>query len=69
VANSKCPKCDAGAFISEDYMLPVGEEIVFVQCAACGTVVGVLEKHGIADVVEGNQALLMKIAEKLGITV
>jgi hypothetical protein len=32
----------------------------FVQCAACGTVVGVLEERNV------NEALLRRIAEKVG---
>jgi DnaJ-class molecular chaperone len=69
MATSKCVKCDGIGFESEDFSLPNGEEVVFVQCAKCGGVVGVLDQFGVADVVEANKMLLVKIAEKLGVPI
>jgi len=38
----------------------------FVQCAACGTVVGVLEGNNLTAVLESQAKQLKKIAQKVG---
>ena len=38
----------------------------FVQCASCGTVVGVLEERNIGSLSNITEAMLRRIAEKVG---
>jgi predicted nucleic-acid-binding Zn-ribbon protein len=62
MATSTCIKCGAHSFeikVKE----PTGSavKLVFVQCSACGGVVGVTEFFS-------NGALIHKLAKKLGVT-
>jgi hypothetical protein len=44
VAESKCAKCDASTFEIKPFKpTDAAAEIVFVQCAKCGSVAGVVE--------------------------
>ena len=61
MAMSSCPKCGANSFEMKESS-PAGSrfKIMFIQCASCGTVVGVTDFHNIP-------ILLNKIAKKLGV--
>ena len=64
MAQSKCPKCDSPRFeVHEAPRLP-GSDLkwVFVQCASCGAVVGVLDYYSHSTLV----GLLEKIQKQLG---
>lgn len=43
--------------------------INFVQCASCGSVVGVLEEHNAGEVAYKLEGILKKIASKLEIDI
>lgn len=61
MATSKCPVCQKTSFETVENTPRNSKYIVmFVQCASCGSVVGVLESYNI-----GN--LIYKLADKLGI--
>ena len=61
MAESTCPKCDNTMFeCVEADIIDLRFKHYFVQCNACGAVVGVLDYYNLGD-------LLYKIAEKLGI--
>ena len=59
MAMSSCPKCEDHRFEMKESS-PTGSEfkIMFIQCASCGTVVGVTDFYNIPS-------LLGKIAKKL----
>ena len=61
MAMSSCPKCGTHRFEMKESS-PAGSEfkIMFIQCASCGTVVGVTDFYNIPS-------LLGKIAKKLEI--
>ncbi len=62
MAVSKCPKCDSTRFETK-INAPTGSnfKVQFIQCASCGSVVGVTNYHNTAK-------LLERIGNKLGIT-
>lgn len=62
MASSKCPKCDGSIFelALKDNIKGANFKMYFVQCASCGTVIGV------ADYLD-TASLLDKIAKKLGV--
>ncbi len=58
--SSKCPKCENSNFeLSSESPKGSNYKINFIRCSSCGTVVGVLEYHSTA-------ILLQKLARKLG---
>ena len=61
MVRSKCPKCDNTRFEVVEHS-PSGSnfKLMFIQCASCGSVVGVTEYYNAG-------ALLHKIMKKLGI--
>lgn len=61
MATSACPKCGNTSFESKDHTPQTSNFIVtFIQCAACGTVVGVMDYYNIGG-------LLQTLAKKLGV--
>lgn len=64
---SACPKCENYAFELEENT-PAGSRyrLLFVQCAACGTVVGVLDFFNIGDVLKHVERMVEGIANRLG---
>jgi len=67
---STCPKCSKHEFeIVEANPAKATEPVSFVQCADCGTVVGVLEQHPVGGLVLRLSTAVKKIAEKLGVPV
>lgn len=62
MAVSKCPRCGKSQFeaVRQDHIRGSNQKMYFVQCAECGTVVGVTDFYDTA-------ALLEKIAKKVGI--
>lgn len=63
MATSKCPKCEGTRFEIQ-IVSPTHSnyKLTFVQCASCGTVVGVLDFFNIGS-------LLQNLAKKLGFTI
>ena len=61
MAMSSCPKCGAHRFEMKESS-PTGSKfrIMFIQCASCGTVVGVTDFYNIPN-------LLGKLAKKFGV--
>jgi len=61
MAVSSCPRCEGSAFESKPAQ-PAGSrfKVRFIQCASCGTVVGVLEYFDVGTMVQ-------MLGEKLGI--
>jgi hypothetical protein len=66
MAESKCSKCQSLTFEAKSYTLPnVNEEVLFIQCAGCGSVVGAVNTFGVADAVQSNHEILSKIEAAL----
>jgi uncharacterized Zn finger protein len=63
MAASKCPKCDrleSFEMVEKSDVRGSQYKVMFIQCAACGTVVGVTEYSNVGF-------LVRKLAEKLRI--
>jgi predicted nucleic-acid-binding Zn-ribbon protein len=62
MAYSKCPKCENSSFEMVE-QTPKGSafKLMFVQCALCNTVVGVMDYYNIGSV-------LRELARKIGVT-
>ncbi len=62
MAISNCPRCEKSQFelVHQDNIKGANQPMYFVQCASCGTVVGVTDFYD-------TPALLEKIAKKVGI--
>lgn len=59
----KCPKCEAGSFAVSEGPPNVGpRSLLYVHCATCGTVVGVMDPN-LADL----RPLLEAVARAAGI--
>ena len=59
--SSKCPRCENTSFeMQENEPRGSGWKYMFIQCARCGTVVGVTEYMNIG-------ALIQKLAKALGV--
>ena len=60
MAMSRCPKCESSRFDMQE-ATPRGSrfKVMFIQCASCGTVVGVTDWYNTSN-------LLGKIAKRLG---
>jgi hypothetical protein len=70
MAMSTCPKCNNHTFevqIAE----PIGSayKLLFVQCAACGAVVGVMDALNIGALLEMQGAAIKKIARAVNTSV
>ena len=63
MAMSRCSKCENSSFELKE-AAPRGSlyKFMFIQCASCGTVVGVADYYNVP-------ALLGKIAKRLGINI
>lgn len=60
MAMSSCPKCSNHSFeMKENTPKDSAFKLLFVQCASCGTVVGVQEYFNVSS-------LIYKLAKKLG---
>ena len=66
MAVSSCPKCGGNRFEVKEAE-PTGSAYVlaFVQCSACGTVVGVMDYANIGNVLVNHGKALKKIAAAL----
>lgn len=62
MAKSKCPHCQHEAFelVEHDDVKDSKFKIMFIQCVACGTVVGTTDFFNVPS-------LLEKLANKLGV--
>jgi RNase P subunit RPR2 len=59
---SRCPKCESVNFEAvEAWISGASWPYMFIQCGSCGSVVGVLERHYIPN-------MLQQIADKLDIS-
>ncbi len=61
MATATCPKCDSTTFEAKEHT-PRGSnfKFLFVQCAHCGAVVGVMDYFNIGG-------MLQSLAKKLGV--
>jgi len=70
MATSKCPNCSGTAFeIVTGTFTPPSYTLLFVQCASCGTVVGVSDSTNVSAVLDAQNKAIKKIAEVLNIHV
>ncbi len=59
--SSTCPKCDHTGFEVKEHRPPGTDyRLTFVQCSACGTVVGTMDCRNLAD-------LIHRLADRLGV--
>lgn len=67
MATSMCPRCDGNEFEMAETS-PKGSrwKFQFVQCASCGSVVGVLDYMNIGAMVADLGEELKRIARKVG---
>ena len=66
MAQSSCPKCGGHEFeVSEHTPADETFKLMFVQCATCGTVIGVQDYYGIEAVVEEQNRVLKELADRL----
>jgi hypothetical protein len=68
MAVSTCGNCNSTRFELREHS-PSGSEfkLSFVQCASCGTVVGVMDYFNIGSMLEKHEKAIKAIAEKLGV--
>jgi uncharacterized Zn finger protein len=58
---SKCPKCEKSGFeVVNEVPVNSNYPLIFVRCANCGSVIGVLDYYNVGE-------LIKKLAEKLKI--
>ena len=63
---SKCPRCDAHSFeFKEAKPTDSIYQIIFVQCASCGTVVGTMPYHDAGILSKDNQHKLTQMSLQL----
>lgn len=69
MAASKCPRCKRGVFEAVAYKpINLTIPVIFIQCAHCGTVVGVMHETDFdAELVKIKEALV-KIAQSVGVS-
>jgi hypothetical protein len=67
MAASKC-KCGSSNFEVQEFA-PVNSKFkwCFVQCAKCGTILGVTDDQCVADMLEKQNAAIRAIAAKVGV--
>jgi uncharacterized Zn finger protein len=66
MATSKCPSCENTTFeIVAGVFNPPSYKLNFVQCASCGTVVGVTDFTNVSAVLDAQNRAIKQIAEKL----
>lgn len=70
MATSSCPKCGNHTFeVKQNTPQQSRYVLLFVQCASCGTVVGVLDYYNIgAQMIQQNKAI-KTLAQKLQVHV
>jgi len=70
MALSTCPKCNNRIFATQEYS-PIGSayKLIFIQCASCGTVVGVLDYYNIGTLIQKQNEAIRQIASHLRIGV
>lgn len=69
MSQSKCAKCDHSTFeIVEN--TPEGSkfQVMFIQCAQCGTVIGVQPDENIPALLHFMKDMLVEIMQKLGLS-
>jgi hypothetical protein len=67
MATSSCPKCGSTSFETAT-VEPSGSafKLVFVQCAVCGGVVGVVEYNNVGSMIDRQNKAIREIARKVG---
>jgi uncharacterized OB-fold protein len=69
MANSTCARCNSTRFEMKEFTPDEAtHKVMFVQCAVCGTVVGVTDVYAVGSMVNQTKSTLRTIADKLGIT-
>lgn len=70
MALSSCPKCDSSVFELQENT-PAGSpySLIFVQCASCGSVVGVMDFSNIGTLMRQQNKAIKAIAAAVGISV
>jgi hypothetical protein len=70
MAASACPKC-GGPYFELKENSPAGSKVAvyFVQCSACGAVVGAMEWHDIGSALAWQHKAIEAIASKLEVSV
>lgn len=68
MATSACSQCKGSTFeLVSQRPANTLLSFSFVQCASCGTVVGVLEEFNISEAIYNLGSILKKVASKLDI--
>jgi len=70
MATSSCPKC-AGHIFEAKPAEPKNSnyQLMFVQCASCGAVVGVLEANNVGQQIGLQNEAIKRIAQAVGTSV
>ena len=70
MADPTCPKCSANAFeLAEASPLNSQLKVMFMQCAVCGVVVGVMDLMNLGSLLLEQSRIMRQIAQKLDIYV
>lgn len=68
MAESTCPRCGDHTFeMVEGAPLASQLKVMFMQCATCGAVVGVLDLMNLGSMLLEQGRLISRIAQKLGV--
>lgn len=67
MAVSVCTKCDGTAFEAVELAIEgVDRVLLAVQCAGCGGVLGVVEKHDLANMIRQQNRALIFVGQQFG---
>lgn len=70
MALSTCSECKSTIFeVKENTPATSNYKLLFVQCASCGTVVGVMDYYNIGHMLHKQNTAIKKIAQHLNIYV
>lgn len=64
---SNCTKCDGTVFEAVEVTIEgVDRVLLAIQCAGCGGVVGVVEKHDITSMIRQQNRALIFVGQQFG---
>ncbi len=67
MTDSNCTKCDGTAFEAVEITSQgVDRVLLAIQCAGCGGVVGVVEKHDIVAMIHQQNRALIFVGQQFG---
>lgn len=68
MASSTCIKCSSHSFETRE-VTPNGSafKLIFIQCSSCGGVVGVIDYFNIGHLLQQQNVVLQRIADRLGV--